>query len=666
MKPNIRLESGTHRNNPVIFIIFPYNNEFTKKLRTISSFRWSQTKKSWYVAHTKEVLDQLKSLFPEIELYEKESINSVKNNSPSIVAKTPIKHEKIELKKVEKKSEPTNLYLRKEIKKTIAGDVKINVFGSQIAIHLPENADDTRFLISFKFSVWDKQKSCWIVPNKGDNLSELKRYFEKRISEFTIREKIESKKEAGKTDPVKVQIKKKEIPIEKEDVKVNVFGRQIAVQLSKDDNDTRFLLSLRYSRWDSKKFCWIIPNYRENLQKILEYFDKRICEFEIHEQIEINPAPEVYQKIDKNEILIIKTNNGRLKLFFSLNKDLTNAIKSMPFNRWNAQNKYWSVPYTERILNDLKTYANNLKLKCTYQEEEEDKTEKKSKISVYNIPNYRRCPEEYILKLREMRYSEETVKVYSAMFEGFINYYHNFELNDIEESMITDYLRHLVLDRKVSISFQNQAINAVKFYYERVLGGLRKVYLIDRPRKEQTLPVVLNEKEISDIIKVTENIKHKAILMTIYSAGLRIGEALALKPKDIDSKRMQIRVEQAKGKKDRYTVLSPKTLEFLRVYFKEYNPKKWLFESPDGDQYSRRSVQVILAMAVQKANIKKRVTIHTLRHSFATHLLENGTDLRYIQNLLGHSSSKTTEIYTHVTTKGFDSIKSPLDNLEID
>lgn len=197
------------------------------------------------------------------------------------------------------------------------------------------------------------------------------------------------------------------------------------------------------------------------------------------------------------------------------------------------------------------------------------------------------------------------------------------------------------------------------------MGGQRKVYFIDRPRREKTLPTVLSEEEIVGILNSIDNTKHKAIIMTIYSAGLRISEVISLKIKDIDSKRMQIRVEQSKGKKDRYTLLSTKALEILRQYFKVYKPKIWLFEGLTGEQYAGRSIQNILKMAVSKTDIKKHVTVHTLRHSFATHLLENGTDLRYIQNLLGHDSSKTTEIYTHVTTKGFDQIKSPLDKLNI-
>lgn len=153
--------------------------------------------------------------------------------------------------------------------------------------------------------------------------------------------------------------------------------------------------------------------------------------------------------------------------------------------------------------------------------------------------------------------------------------------------------------------------------------------------------------------------------MLSYSAGLRLGELTNVKLKDIDSERMQIRIEQSKGKKDRYTILSPNMLDLLRKYFIKEKPKVWLFEGVEGGKYAKRSIQLIMRDSVKKAGITKKVSVHSLRHSFATHLLEAGTDLRYIQSLLGHESSKTTEIYTHITTKGFDQIKSPLDKLNI-
>jgi len=251
------------------------------------------------------------------------------------------------------------------------------------------------------------------------------------------------------------------------------------------------------------------------------------------------------------------------------------------------------------------------------------------------------------------------------MFEEFINYYADTKIDDITDAMIVDFLRYLVNERNISGSYQNQSINSIKFYFERVMGGQRKIYTIDRPRKEKILPEVLSEEEVVKILNATENLKHKAILMTIYSAGLRVSELTNLRIKDIDSNRMQIRVEQAKGKKDRYTLLGEKTLEILRKYFTEFKPKEWLFEGRDGEKYKPRRIQDILKKSVDEVGLKKTITVHTLRHSFATHLLEAGTDIRYIQSLLGHQSGKTTEIYTHITIKGFEQIKSPLDKLEI-
>ena len=234
---------------------------------------------------------------------------------------------------------------------------------------------------------------------------------------------------------------------------------------------------------------------------------------------------------------------------------------------------------------------------------------------------------------------------------------------EITEKEIISFIRYLVDERQVSASYQNQAINAIKFYYEKVLGGVRKFYFIERPQKERPLPVVLSGQEVARLFEVTENLKHKCLLMLIYSAGLRVSEALNMKIKDIDSQRMHVMVRNAKGGKDRHSLLSESLLPLLREYFQLYQPKDYLFEGEKGGTYSSRSAQSVLRQAVGKAKIRKRVTLHTLRHSFATHLLESGTDLRYIQTLLGHNSSKTTEIYTHVSTKALGEIKSPLDSM---
>lgn len=275
--------------------------------------------------------------------------------------------------------------------------------------------------------------------------------------------------------------------------------------------------------------------------------------------------------------------------------------------------------------------------------------------------NYRRCPEAYLQKLETKQYAFSTAKAYIFHFEKFINHFKHRELLEIQEPDILQYLNTIAVNPKYSKSYQNIALNSIKFYYEMVLGMPNRFYSIDRPRKEKKLPVVISKEEVKQMIAVTKNIKHRCIIMLLYSAGLRRTELLKLKPSDIDSKRMCICVRNAKGNKDRQTLLSQILLLDLRAYWKEYQPKAYLFEGEKGVAYSASSVLAIVKKAAIKAKISRRVTPHILRHSFATHLLEDGVDIRYIQSLLGHESTKTTEIYTHVATKIYQKIKNPLD-----
>ena len=235
-------------------------------------------------------------------------------------------------------------------------------------------------------------------------------------------------------------------------------------------------------------------------------------------------------------------------------------------------------------------------------------------------------------------------------------------MNEID---IKKYIQEIVKQGK-SLSHQNQTINAIKFYYEQVLDMPQRFYEIQRPRQEQKLPSVLSEEEVLKVISATANLKHKAILVTIYSCGLRLSELLNLKIPDIQSDRHLLLIRDGKGKKDRHTILSATTLSLLRKYYLVFKPKEYLFEGQHGGRYSGKSVQNIIKHSLQSAKIKRHASVHTLRHSFATHLLENGTDLRYIQTLLGHSSPKTTEIYAHVSTKGLRDVVSPIEKLKIE
>ncbi len=451
-----------------------------------------------------------------------------------------------------------------------------------------------------------------------------------------------------------------------QEIKLEVFERKILLKIPKNEQDIAFIRKINYSKWDATWFHWVIPNYPGNLELLKAYFHERINTY-IEHQSEGIPLSNLRESVikTKNEVLIIKTTSNRLRIIFGFNQQLMIEIKKIPYHSWDSKNKWWTIPYSDFFKDSITRKINELGLSYSYKEEEIHTANSFKRITAFDIPNYKKCPESFILKIRELRYSSSTEKTYRMALEDYINYHHAIDLEKLNESHIQSFLRHLVMERNVSTSYQNQAINAIKFYYERVLGGQRKTYFIDRPKKEKTLPVVLSEEEIIQIISTISNLKHKAIIVTIYSAGLRISECINLKIKDIDSNRMQIRIEQAKGKKDRYTLLSEKTLQILRNYFKEYKPITYLFEGQYGGQYSIRSIQQIFHETCRKAKINKKVSVHSLRHSFATHLLENGTNLRYIQSLLGHASSKTTEIYTHVTTKGFDQLKSPLDKLSI-
>jgi len=273
-------------------------------------------------------------------------------------------------------------------------------------------------------------------------------------------------------------------------------------------------------------------------------------------------------------------------------------------------------------------------------------------------------PKGYLEKLHRLRYSESTIRTYTKYFKDFLIAFKDDKILEIEVDEINTYISHLINEKNISSSQQNQRINAIKFYYEKVLGR-EKIYCnIDRPRKETKLPVVLSKSEVKSIILNCNNIKHKCILSLIYSAGLRRSELISLKMTDIISERGLIFIRGAKGKKDRYSLLSPGIINRLRIYYKEYKPEVWLFEGTKAQsQYSATSIANILKRASFKAKIKRRITPHMLRHSFATHLLEQGTDLRYIQSLLGHSSSKTTEIYTHVSNLNLSQITNPIDDL---
>jgi site-specific recombinase XerD len=266
---------------------------------------------------------------------------------------------------------------------------------------------------------------------------------------------------------------------------------------------------------------------------------------------------------------------------------------------------------------------------------------------------------------REMRlrnYSHKTIKAYVSCIRLLVRRTAPRHPRDLTNVDLRQFLIELTTKEKWAPSSINQIICALRFLYVDLYRRSFQIGDLPRPKRERKLPEVLSEDEVLRIFRATDNLKHKTVLMVTYSSGLRVGEVVRLKVSDIDEQRMLIHLHKAKGNKDRYTVLSAAWLETLAEYLQQYRPREFLFEGQDGRRhYSERSVQAVFDRGVEHAGIIKPVTVHSLRHSFATHLLEAGTDLRYIQELLGHSSSKTTEIYTHVSRKVLGKITSPLD-----
>jgi integrase/recombinase XerD len=230
---------------------------------------------------------------------------------------------------------------------------------------------------------------------------------------------------------------------------------------------------------------------------------------------------------------------------------------------------------------------------------------------------------------------------------------------------IRKFQKEYIFRNKFSSSYQNILISAFKLYFRKFHNKNFNFDELERPRPSNYLPTVLSKSEVKNIITSIKNHKHRTIISMIYSCGLRISEVIHIRISDIDSSRMLITIKNAKGRKDRIVGLSRLILDMLKDYYVAYKPTDFLFEGQNGSHYSPESIRNILRRAVGRCRIRKKVTVHTLRHSYATHLLEAGTDLRYIQELLGHKSSKTTQIYTHVSTKEIIKIQSPFDDMGI-
>lgn len=357
-----------------------------------------------------------------------------------------------------------------------------------------------------------------------------------------------------------------------------------------------------------------------------------------------------------------KSVQGRLIIRFEYTSERVSRIRTISGRQWHSVERYWTIPLDAQTVAKLFKVFENEDLiieKDTERLMVELKLLPKSDSWYKNV--LKRSEEELKLK----GYSRQTLKAYLGHIQRFLIYTQK-DIDDLSEEDTRKYLVSLLDEKAKSHAYANQAISSIKFLFYDVLKHRNKTSDLPRPKKVHKLPEVLSQKEVNAILNSVSNMKHRVLLLVTYSAGLRVSEVVNLKITDIDSDRMLIHIKQGKGRKDRYTLLSALTLEMLREYARLYRLKDWLFPGEIEEKHlSERSAQKIFETACKRVGIVKDVSVHSLRHSFATHLLEAGTDLRYIQELLGHSNSKTTEIYTHVSEKSIAKIQSLADSLDL-
>ena len=365
-----------------------------------------------------------------------------------------------------------------------------------------------------------------------------------------------------------------------------------------------------------------------------------------------------------NAKLIQHKNENRIAVYFENTPTLNTRIKKLSDAKWSNTLKAWHLPDTIENRKRFKLLENTAKSRTAAIPPSKGVRGMLNEGIQLSITATEKI-ERFKQWMRSKRYSESTINTYSEALKVFLNFYKEKSIKDITNNDLIIFNNEYIIANKLSAAYQNQIVNGVKLFFAKIENAKLNPELVHRPKKYNPLPKVLAMEEVAKIINALDNVKHKTMLSLIYSAGLRRSELLNMRIEHIDSKRMQLTIKKSKGGKDRITPLSETILELLRQYYQEYKPKDYLFEGQSGEQYSERSLALVLKKACHLAGIKKQVNLHMLRHSYATHLLESGTDLRYIQELLGHKSSRTTEIYTHVSQKSINKIVSPLDKLNI-
>ncbi|AOW18424.1 integrase [Polaribacter vadi] len=353
----------------------------------------------------------------------------------------------------------------------------------------------------------------------------------------------------------------------------------------------------------------------------------------------------------------VHRNSSKLLIKFKFDNGLISIIRSISGATWSKTLAAWHVENTkenyDKVITTFKgiTIINSSKISKTIPFKRKLTNEQKTILN------------NFYLYLKGKRYSKSTIQTYTFFVADFVNFHTKTPLEELTNRSVELFIEKVFIEREYSVSTQRQFISALKIFIIFCPKTKINDLVLERPKKSRKLPNVLSQEEVLRIVQVTKNLKHRAIIVLLYSSGLRIGEITSLQLKNIDIERKQVKIESGKGRKDRFVVLASSFLPLLLNYLTTYTPKVYFIEGLEGHRYSESSIRKFLGKSVILAKVLKRVTPHTLRHSYATHLLENGVGLRHIQELLGHAKPETTMIYTHVAKKDLLDITSPLDTI---
>ncbi|MFZ1676538.1 MAG: tyrosine-type recombinase/integrase [Saprospiraceae bacterium] len=483
-------------------------------------------------------------------------------------------------------------------------------------------------------------------------------------------------------------------PVENEDRKLFISSvhhqgeEWISVKFPYDKEKLELIRRLEGAMWNPQRRSWLVRPSPANVERLRAIFitpelqlrDESPLHSQAHNQASSIAKPENQMGISHPETpphlkseksikasLASLDDKTYIRLDFDYDENIISMVRAISGRRWSQTFKCWYVP-------DIPTLREKFGIKLDLVKDETGTITggKDSRgFQSTNLTAFEKLPTDVKSRLLEFRkwmeqhrYSEQTIRNYLNHLSQVFVFLGEMDIKEVRAEDIIRFNTEVIIKNKLSVSYQRVVTGAIKLFYSHFFDHAMDIDRLDRPFRENTLPIVLSKSEVERILKSSGNIKNRAMLSVLYSCGLRRGELLSLKISDLDKERNLIRISQGKGRKDRYVPYSEKLKGILREYYEKWKPKVYLFEGQNGGKYSARSIAKVLERAVARSGVKKDVHLHTLRHSFATHLLEAGTDIRYIQEILGHSSPKTTMIYTHVSSRRIGEIKSPLDDLD--